>query len=64
MDEKYRNYAGIRMQSMRIRCLDPATKYSGMKGTKLQKEVVKEYLDNPQKLIAESKQIFLKYKKE
>lgn len=64
VDEKYRNYAGIRMQSMRIRCLDPATKYSGMKGTKLQKEVVKEYLDNPQKLIAKSKQIFLKYKKE
>lgn len=50
--------AGIRMQSGRIRCLDPETQYSGMKGTKLQKVVVQEYLDNPQALIEEAAEIY------
>ena len=40
----FRNYAGIHMQSGRIRCLDPETHYSGMQETKLQKEIVQEYL--------------------
>lgn len=35
------------MQSERIRCLDPDTKHSGMQGTKLQKELVQEYLVDP-----------------
>ena len=54
----FRDFAGIRMQSGRIRCLDPETQYSGMKGTKLQKVVVQEYLDNPQELIEEAAEIY------
>ena len=46
------------MQSGRIRCLDPEGQYSGMKGTKLQKVVVQEYLDNPQALIEEAAEIY------
>ena len=57
----FRNYAGIHMQSGRIQCLDPETCYSGMQGTKLQKEVVQEYLLNPKKLEAEAEQIYEKY---
>ena len=48
----FRNYAGIHMQSGRIRCLDPDTHYSGMQGTKLQKEVVQEYLENPKTVMS------------
>ena len=58
----FRNYNGIRMQSGRICCLDPETKYCGMQGTKLQKEIVQEYLENPQKIILEAEQIYAKYK--
>ena len=49
------------MQSGRIRCLDPETQYSGMKGTRLQKVVVQEYLDNPQALNWEAAEIYKKY---
>lgn len=57
----FRNYAGIYMQSGRIRCLDPETQYSGMQGTKLQKEIVQEYLKDPKIIIAEADQIYKKY---
>ena len=57
----FRNYAGIHMQSGRIRCLDPETHYSGMQGTNLQKEIVHEYLTNPAALIAEADRIYDKY---
>lgn len=57
----FRNYAGISMQSGRIRCLDPEIHYSGMQGTKLQKEIVQEYLNNPQAIIAEADSIYEKY---
>lgn len=57
----FRNFAGIRMQSGRIRCLDPDTNYSGMQGTKLQKEIVEEYLKNPRSIIIEAKTIYEKY---
>lgn len=63
VDETFRNFAGIRMQSGRIRCLDPDTKYSGLQGTKLQKEVVQEYLENPAKLYAEADEIYKRYDK-
>ena len=59
----FRDYAGICMQSGRIRCLDPDTRYSGMQGTKLQKEVVGEYLKNPQVIVAEAEKIYEKYAK-
>ena len=61
VDDTFRNFAGIRMQSGRIRCLDPETRYSGMQGTKLQTEVVQEYLENPKKLKLEAKAIIKKY---
>lgn len=59
--ETFRNYAGIHMQSSRIRCLDPDTIYSGMQGTKLQKEIVQEYLQDPNKMMAEAEQIYHMY---
>ena len=62
VSDVFRDYAGIRMQSGRIKCLDPETNYSGMKGTKLQEEIVREYLANPQALISEAEQIYKKYK--
>lgn len=64
VSEIFRDYAGIRMQSGRIRCLDPGTQYFGMQGTKLQKQIVQEYVVNPQKLIAEAEQIYAKYEGE
>lgn len=60
----FRSYAGIHMQSGRIRCLDPETHYSGMKGTKLQKEVVQEYLRRPKEVMAEAERIYEKYGRE
>ncbi len=59
--DTFRNYAGIRMQSGRIRCLDPDSHYSGMQGTKLQKAIVQEYLENPAELTNEADRIFEKY---
>ena len=62
VSDVFRDYAGIRMQSGRVRCLDPETHYAGMQGTKLQKEIVQEYLRDPQTLIREAQQIYEKYK--
>lgn len=64
VSETFRNYAGIHMQSGRIRCIDPETHYSGMQGTKLQKEIVQEYLMNPETIIAEANWIYDKYGRE
>ena len=61
VSDLFRNFAGIHMQSGRIRCLDPETHYSGMQGTKLQKEIVQEYLTDPATLIAEAGRIYDKY---
>lgn len=61
ISDVFRNYAGIRLQSGRIRCLDPETHYTGMKGTKLQREIVEEYLEDPAKMIEEAKTIYAKY---
>lgn len=61
VDDTFRNFAGIRMQSGRIRCLDPDSKYNGMQGTRLQAEIVKEYLADPNKLKNEAKAIVEKY---
>lgn len=63
VSDVFRNYAGIHMQTGRIRCLDPDTGYSGMQGTKLQKEIMDEYLNNPNKIIEEAERIYKKYKK-
>ncbi len=57
VSDVFRDYAGIHMQSGRIRCLDPETKYCGMQGTRLQTEIVQEYLEDPKKLIAEAEVI-------
>lgn len=61
VSETFRNYAGIRMQTARIRCLDPDTDLSGMQGTKMQKEVVMEYLSDPEKVTAEAREIYFRY---
>ena len=61
VSDLFRNFAGIHMQSGRIRCLDPETHYSGMQGTKLQKEIVQEYLMDSASIIAEADQIYEKY---
>lgn len=57
----FRNYAGIRMQSARIRCLDPDTDLCEMQGTKLQKEIVKEFLQDPWEMYKEAEEIYKKY---
>ena len=63
VSEIFRNYAGIKMQSGRIRCLDPDTEYYGMKGTRLQSQIVQEYLDNPERIKSEAEDIFKRYDK-
>ena len=50
------------MQSARIRCLDPDTDLCGMQGTKLQKEIVKEFLRDPELMYEEAEEIYEKYK--
>lgn len=60
-DDLFRNLNGIILQSARIRCLDPETKYFGMQPTNLQKEVFTEYKNNPERLCAEAYDLVLKY---
>lgn len=60
-DDLFRNLNGIILQSGRIRCLDPDTEYTGMIPTKLQRQVYKEYVDNPSKLIAEAYNMVVRY---
>ena len=55
VSDMFRNYAGIRMQSARIRC---------MQGTRLQKEIVKEFLQDPVLMYAEAETIYEKYSRE
>ena len=57
----FRDYEDIRLQTYRIRCLDTDTDYCGMKGTKLQKQVLKEYFINPDKINSEADKIIEKY---
>ena len=61
VSDMFRNYAGIRMQSPRIRCLDSENRLHGMQGTKLQKEVVKEFLQNPELMYAKAEKIYKRY---
>ena len=61
ISDTFRNYNGIRMQSGRIKCLDPDTEYNGMQGTKLQKEVMKEYFSNMSEIEKEADEIIQKY---
>lgn len=63
VSDVFRNYAGIHMQSGRIRCLDPETTYSGMQGTKFQKEIIQEFLENRDKLMEEANAIYDTYRK-
>ena len=59
--EKFRNYAGIRLQSQRIKSLDPESTCKGMQGTYSQQLVVEEYLENPEKILFEAYKIYHKY---
>lgn len=63
ISDTFRNYSGIRMQSGRIRCLDPETEYDGMKGTKLQQEIMNEFLADPERIRNEAAEIIQKYEK-
>ena len=58
VSDMFRNYAGIRMQTARICSLDPETELDGMQGTRLQKEVVEEFLKNPDSLYKEAEKIY------
>ena len=58
VSDMFRNYAGIRMQSARIRCLDSESNLHGMQGTRLQKEIVKEFLQDPALMYAEAETIY------
>ena len=60
-EEIFRNYAGICMQYGNVRCLDPETPYYGMHGSKLQKQIVQEYLEDPNALEVEAALIYQKY---
>ena len=62
VDNAFRNVTSICKQYSGIRCLDPDTRHSKMQGTKLQKEVMKEYLENPKKINEEAEKIYEKYK--
>lgn len=61
VDEIFRDYAGIRMQYGRVKCLDPDSGLTGMHPTRLQKEVFEEYLKNPVLFCSKLKEIYLKY---
>ena len=61
ISDTFRNIDGITMQSARIKCLDPDTPYSRMPGTRLQKEIVDEYLENPATIKAEAYDVICKY---
>ena len=61
IDETFRNYAGICLQSSRIRCLDETTKYCGMKPTEIQKQIFDEYLKDPAGVNKEAEDIWKKY---
>ncbi len=52
------------MQSARIRCLDSESNLHGMQGTRLQKEIVKEFLQDPALMYAEAETIYKKYSRE
>ncbi len=59
--ETYRNYAGIKMQTSRIKCLDTDNNLSGMHPTKLQEQIVSEYYNNKEAIITEASEIYNKY---
>lgn len=59
--ETYRNFAGIKMQTSRIKCLDTDNNLSGMQPTKLQEQIVREYYDNKDSIISEATEIYNKY---
>ena len=61
VDNSFRNVTSICKQYSGISCLDPDTRHSKMQGTKLQREVVKEYIENPAKLKKEAVEIFKRY---
>lgn len=57
----FRDYAGIRMQMSRIHDLDKDP--DAMRGTELQKQVVREYLADPAGITAEADRIRSRYQR-
>lgn len=66
IDDRYRNITGIRMKFGNLKPLDPEMTDQGLVGlqnaSKLDREVVSEYLKNPKKIIVEADEISKKYK--
>ena len=61
LKDTFRNPASIYQQFSRLRATDPYTGYSKKRGTKIQKEVMKEYLENPEMINGEAEEIYRKY---
>ena len=61
ISDTFRNIDGIRMQTDAVKSLDPDTPNNGMHATKLLKQVVHEYLQNPAAIKAEAYDVILKY---
>lgn len=61
VSEIFRNDAGIYMQWQRIRCLDPSTDYTGMKGTELQIKIFDEFKKDPRRMEERANNIYKKY---
>lgn len=61
LKDTFRNPASIYQQFSKLRATDPYTGYSKKRGTKIQKEVMKEYLENPEMINGEAEEIYRKY---
>ena len=61
VDDSFRSAASIFKQYSKLRGVDPEIGYSKMQGTKLQKRVMKEYIENPEKFDKEAAAIYKKY---
>jgi len=65
VDERYRNISGIKMKFGNLKSLDPEVTNQGFVGlyssSKLDREILNEYLKDPQKLISEADVVSKKY---
>ena len=57
----FRNDAGIYMHWGRIRCIDPETKFNGMKETELQLKVFEEFVKDLARMKSRAECIYKKY---
>ncbi|SFC70012.1 hypothetical protein [Butyrivibrio sp. YAB3001] len=62
VSEIFRNDAGIYMHWCRIRCVDPDTKYNGMKGSDMQIKVFDNFIKDFPGMKAKAEKIYNKYR--